>query len=186
MKNINEKGSSLIEVLAVLGVIGVISLGVMLGISKIHGKIAMERVYRETKDTILKTRQLFANVRPANADDIAGAKLVALGIFSEVDEDGYAISVSGNKIKIELSSMHDEVTFTYNLLGVTSRNCIELMTADWGSDPSSGLAKIQVGEESFFWPGEGGEGRLLPPGMESITDVCTASDSIDLKWEYYF
>lgn len=188
MKSMNEKGSSMIEVLSVLAVIGVLTVGILAGISKINGKIKMERTYREAKTIILKTKQVFANLRPSA---ITGTELVSLGIFSELDDDENSFNILGNKMTIALSddagNGTGEETFIFRLEGVASRDCINLMSADWGNDRSSRLFRIGIGDESFYWQDEGKEeGRLLPPSVESTNDLCTASNAVDMEWEYYY
>lgn len=194
MKNTNEKGSSLIEVLGVLAIIGVMSAGVFTGIAAVQSKIRIARAFSEAKNSIKTIRQTFSSFRPEN---ISASILSTLGILPDLDAEGYGVNVLGQKMTIQFSGTGSgqyssdfstsEQTFRLIYKDVDIKTCIGLLSADWGSDPSSGLAQIIVGDEDgdgiFRWAGEN---YSLPPAMEDVMAECTQANTVDIYWEYYF
>jgi len=199
MKNINEKGNSLIEVLAVFGILAVISIGVLSGIISIQSKLRISKTYGETKNIIAAMRQSFSAFRP-DAEKLT-EMLVTLGIFQDADSDGFSKNSLGHKMNIQLSSEYtspfsaSEPTFRLTYYDVDPKSCIGLLSADWGNDPSTGLAEILVGKDSnhksFWWPKDLPETGsdipyALPPSMEDGLRECTRYNSVNISWEYYF
>ena len=200
MKNINEKGNSLIEVLAVFGILAVISIGVLSGIISIQSKLRISKTYSETKNIIAAMRQNFSAFRPT--PEKLTEMLVTLGIFQDADGDGYSTNSLGHRMNIQLSSEYSspfstsEPTFRLTYYNVDPKSCIGLLSADWGNDPSTGLAEILVGNDpdhtkSFWWPKDIPETGAdvpypLPLNMEDGLRECTRYNSVNISWEYYF
>lgn len=196
----NERGSSMVEVLGVLAFLATISVGVYSVIHSAQSKFRFTRGFEETKRIIKAMRDQFSAFPPPNT---TSATLYKLGIFDNVDkddsgnpmEDGASTNVMGHKMEITLpdASSSDfaamDRTFRLTYYDVDSKTCALLLNADWGSDPSSGLAEISAGGKAFRWPKdipEGGNFYSLPAEANDVLTECTRARQVNVSWEFFF
>ncbi|MGN1079194.1 MAG: hypothetical protein ACI4TE_03380, partial [Alphaproteobacteria bacterium] len=80
---------------------------------------------------------------------------------------------------------------------VPPKACIDLLMADWGNDPSSGLRTIFVAPngpnyKAFYWKKDfpncatDSSMHCLPPSFEDASEECNRSNSGVITWVYYF
>lgn len=175
MKDTNQKGNSLIEVLGVLSILACATVGIYSGISNVYGRFRMTSGVQDTKNAIKAMRDYFSSAQPAS---ISTEKLMELGIFESYYDDAkqYASNFLGLKTEIQISGQYSSPYFvpdansdkTFRLINydVPMRTCVELLDADWGGNESSGLAEIGVNTKKFRWPKDSGGDYSLPPRSE--------------------
>lgn len=186
MKKINEIGSSMVEVLGVLAFLSTLSVGAYSLIASAKSKIQLTREYDETKRIIRAMREQFSAFLPP---DTTSETLFKLGIFDN-ESNGVSSNLMGHKMDITMPDTgfaEQNPTFKLTYYGVDFKTCVGLLTADWGSDSSSGLAEISTGGTTFQWPKDFTSGHHpLPPTMEDVTTECANGQTVDISWEYYF
>lgn len=182
----------MIEMIGVLGVIATISMGLYGGIAKFQTRMRIASLSVQTKDIIKSMRDHFSR-SPLTSNPTAET-LYKIGIFDNVTGTG-ASSSSVNSLKNEMTITIPNDTFstidkTFRLTykAVDFKICVGLLTADWGSDPSSGLAQISAGSVTFWWPRDysGSGHKELPPSMADALEACNQNSTTDIFWEYYF
>ena len=201
MKKTNEKGATLMEIIGVLGILGMVAMGLLSGIDNVHTKIRLAKGYEETKNIVKAMRQTFSAFRPANTK---AKTLWELGIFNNCipdsgekctgGENEYANNALGLKMEIVMPTPEqskfaaNDPTFKLIYYGVDPKTCVDLLTSDWGNDPSSGLAEISIEDGTpFQWPKDCTSGcHDLPPEMENVQTECTRAKTVNISWEYYF
>lgn len=141
----NASGRSMIEMLGVLAIIGVLSVGGIAGYSK-----AMEKF--KINKTIEQIAQITANVQTLYAqqttfDGLNNESAIAMGVVpSELGTAGGTLTnLFGNSVEI----WGDGDSFIINFHGMTKEACITLATTDWGSS-STGLRGILINYLSYF------------------------------------
>ena len=199
MNKTNQKGSSMIEVMGVMAILGMATIGIYAGISNVHKRFRLANGYDEIRRVIKSTREQFASFRPT---DVSADKLEKIGIFSNSFTSGgkkYSGSSLGYNMQIKLPGTGDgqytstfSDTFRLYLYDVDFQTCVDLLTSDWGSDASSGLAELSTSNSSkaFRWPNNlSGTQHPLPAETETAATECTPANgksAVTIYWEYYF
>ena len=196
MQKTNEKGASMVEILGVLAVISVMATGMFSGIATIQSKIKLTKAQSQVSSIIKSMREHFSAYRPTSSSSEAMYKI---GVFDNLGDDKKSVHVFGGEMLIQLSGSdadyvssfsESDPTFKLVFKNISPKICFDLLSADWGSDPSSGLAEISVGSEgvTFQWSKDftGDEHHPLPPSTSDAMTECAKSPSFDLSWEYFF
>jgi type II secretory pathway pseudopilin PulG len=157
--NANEKGRSMIEMLGVLAIIGVLSVGGIAGYSKAMLKY-------KTNKTIDQITMLTTNIRTlyAQQKDFEGLNAAVhnttsgkdtLGVVPDELQGSAANLVnpfSGSIVVTEANSVDGAAgtnrAFIIEINGIPKEACMAIATSDWGSNYSSGLIGMAVGSTS--------------------------------------
>ena len=153
MKN-NESGRSMIEMLGVLAIIGVLSIGGLAGYSKAMGKYKINKTTDQITQIVASTRALFAghnNYGALTKNNTMNINLIKKGRLAPDEmissdgtslENAYAygvtLSPSGKR------AATDNKAFVISYAGVPQDACIELATQDWGAGMSAGLIGVCI------------------------------------------
>ena len=176
MKHFNENGRSMVEMLGVLAIIGVLSVGGIAGYSKAMNKYKINKTTDQVSMLVANIRTLFSS-----QGDYAGINNGAAIKFGVVPNDMYTVA-SGNNYASKASiknAFNGEVTITsaagraagdneafiIEYTGLSPEACVTVATGDWGSGQASGLIGIAAGEVENAAAG-------------TLTSVGTALDSI--------
>ena len=149
----NQSGRSMIEMLGVLAIIGVLSVGGIAGYSKAMMKFKINKSIDQISQIVANTRTLYA--RQKNYANISNKIMYKANLApKEMFEDGSgsygATNPFGGKVEIFPIDSRYRVSsgpkngFTLQYSGIPDEACIELVTQDWGSDTSSGLLTVGV------------------------------------------
>ena len=147
MKHIHseESGRSMVEMLGVLAIVGVLSVGGIAGYSQAMSKFKVTKAMDQVQTIITNIRTLYASQRKYSKFNAQQAQ--AMGILTEESIDGTkGLNPFGGHIYFDVAD--DNRTFTITYTGLTGEACVKMATADWGADQSSGLRGMGVGEIS--------------------------------------
>lgn len=213
MKNINESGRSMVEMLGVLAIIGVLSVGGIAGYSKAMSK------YKVNK-TIDQVTMLVANIRTtfASQSSYAGFNEKQAKDYGIIPNDMYSTSTTSTgdttttashftnpyagTVKLSPSPAtegNNDSAFIITYHAIPEDACRTILTSDWGSDLGSGLIAIGVKEddgkadtapnlkEAYVGGIAKGDYHTpsdgLPYKLSDAVDKCSASNVI--SWKYY-
>ena len=160
MRHINEKGRSMVEMLGVLAIIGVLSVGGIAGYSKAMNKYKINKTNDQLSMLIANIRTLFSS-----QSDYGGLNNGTAIQYGVVPNDMYTSASGGTyasnytitnpfagDVKIAVSASdagHTSHAFTVTYENIPQEACVNIMTSDWGSGQGSGLIAIAVaGAES--------------------------------------
>ena len=134
----NCVGRSMIEMLGVLAIIGVLSVGGIAGYSK-----AMEQ-YKIIKSVDYLT-QVVTNIQTLYANQktyIGLGEWIALqaGVYPN---NSYALPIGKNTSVYPYSSK-DGLLFGLRICGLSERECVKLTTQDWGAKSNNGLYGVSI------------------------------------------
>ncbi|MDO4162466.1 MAG: hypothetical protein Q4D80_05650 [Pseudomonadota bacterium] len=149
---INEKGRSMIEMLGVLAIIAVLTVGGIAGYSKAMHKYKMNKSIQQITDIVFNIRSLFANERDykgVNSIFLKNPDLISEGMV--IDSDMPVLRNALNHVIAVYSgggySLRDEGDYGSFAIYIhdinNKRECVELVTRDWGT-VSSGLVFVAV------------------------------------------
>ncbi len=165
----SQSGRSMIEMLGVLAIIGVLSVGGIAGYSKAMQKYRINKTIEQITLIAGNVRTFFATQRNYDGLDfniIKKAKLVP----DEMWEDGkdFPQNVWGGMFYI---SAWGSSGFKISVLTLPLEACIELATYDWGV--SSG--KYIIFDDSYY--------TAIPTSLALATELCVDNGDIDLIFD---
>ena len=190
----NENGRSMVEMLGVLAIIGVLSVGGIAGYSKAMNKYKINKTTDQVSMLVANIRTLFSS-----QGDYAGlnnGQAIKFGVVPNdmyTAADTYASNAAitnafGGAVTIAASggrAKDDNEAFTIVYSGLTSEACITIATGDWGSGQASGLIAIAAGNlsgddakgasaaiaEVYTTNTTGGDAYAVPGGTKNKTPM---------------
>lgn len=200
----NEQGRSMIEMLGVLAIVGVLSVGGIAGYSKAMNKFKTNKAIEQINMISTNIRTLYSSQK--NYNGLNNATAVKTGVLpNEMYEDrssttitnafggGVEITVGGNRADT------DEGAFIIAMDKVPEASCVSIVTTEWGSDAGGGLVAMTAGEgeisnlsttleaseltagDSLWVVGDANHG--LPVSVIDASNACAGSENY-IAWKY--
>ncbi|MBR2137470.1 MAG: hypothetical protein IJ852_05915 [Alphaproteobacteria bacterium] len=157
-----QNGRSMIEMLGVLAIIGVLSVGGIAGYSKAMQKYRINKTADQVAQIINGVRTLYSgqkNYTGINGTVLRKAKILPESAF-ESSSSNNVTNPFGGVLEIYATGrkLHDDnKAVALSLRGIPEDACIELVTQDWGA--GEGLYAINVDSPIGFLEGCAGEVR---------------------------
>lgn len=146
-----QAGRSMIEMLGVLAIIGVLSVGGIAGYSKAMNKFKTNKVADNVSMLVANIKTLYAQQKTYGG--LTNQSAVDMGVVP--DELGTTSKLTnafnGTVVISQASSTTggDKKAFTLTFNGLSREACITLATNDWGSGYSSGLIYIKAASDEI-------------------------------------
>ena len=188
-----QQGRSMIEMLGVLAIIGVLSIGGIAGYSKAMTKYRVNKTADQISQLAQNIRTLYAsqkNYSTLNENVIKKAHLAPEDMYENTNYTslynpfGGWVGVYASK-KI---SNNDNKASGFVLWDVPQEACIELLTQDWGGGSSSGLISFGNAEATFAVYGCTGTSNYtcanegVMPVNKAIS-ICSGQNGVG--WKFY-
>lgn len=183
----------MVEMLGVLAIVGVLSVGGIAGYSQAMSKFKVTKAMDQVQTIITNIRTLYASQRTYS--DLTAKQAQAMGILTEESIDNSdGLNPFGGKIYFGTADSGRTFTITYTDL--TGEACVKMATADWGADQSSGLRGMGVGTEvedgkvalTHTWEHStetAYQGKTnLPVTVASAAALCGTSQNGAVTWYY--
>ena len=190
---INESGRSMIEMLGVLAIIGVLSVGGIAGYSKAMAKHKINKTVDQITQITASTRALFTGHKNYIAlgvnDDAKLKKLIKRARL--VPDEMLELKADGVTIEKILNPYTGDVTFavadksksgdnkafklTYTMIPMSA--CIDLATQDWGNRSTSGLVELRVNSDDYK------KNRSFT--VSEAIKACTEKTTNSISWTFY-
>jgi len=169
---INESGRSMIEMLGVLAIIGVLSIGGIAGYSKAMGKHRVNKSIDQITQIVSATRSLFYG-RKSYAE-LSDDLIERAHLFPGELGDGNLTNPFGGSVSLEPTARDgkDNKAFALEYTSIPEESCIELATQDWGKGARSGLVSISINDEE------------VDGGIAQATLKCSGQSNA-IKWVFY-
>ena len=185
MKHINENGRSMVEMLGVLAIIGVLSVGGIAGYSKAMNKYKINKTTDQVSMLVANIRTLFSS--QGNYQGLNNAQAIKFGV---VPEDMYTAAAGsaavsdiknafGGDVTIAAAggrALNDNEAFIIEYAGLSPEACVTLATGDWGSGQASGLIGISAGKSDDDAAGKG-----VPSGNLANIFTTTADGNANVS-----
>ena len=186
-KNMNfykseQSGRSMVEMLGVLAIIGVLSVGGIAGYSKAMAKFKLSKAMDQVSMLVANIRTLYSGQRSYSG--LSNANAIAFGVVpSEMVGSGSTITNAFSS-NVTVTSASSDMHFTVKFEGLGKEACVSMTTADWGSGSGSGL--VSITPSGAATGGTAVSGSNLPVSLTSAATACSCSDSsCSITWEYY-
>ncbi|MBO6281962.1 MAG: hypothetical protein J6N49_05485 [Alphaproteobacteria bacterium] len=208
-----QSGRSMIEMLGVLAIIGVLSVGGIAGYSKAMTKFKINKTIDQVSQIVGNIRTLYGTQKGYNglaSWDTSGIKIIkkahlvpdemwnTAGTGLENPFGGNVLI--GNQSKKSGADDHKAFDILYD--GLPEEACMELATYDWGSGSSSGLLAIGIPWISIDGTFSGCTGSKsasqviacpngstlsvpMPVDVAATACNCSGSDTCSIGWKFY-
>lgn len=153
MVNLLEKneqtGRSMVEMLGVLAIIGVLSVGGIAGYSKAMTKFKITKTMDQVSMTVANIRTLYSGQR--NYNGLATANALDMGVVP-AEMEGATVNTLVNAFQgaVTIGTVNynnqNASAFRISYENMGQEACVQLITSDWGSGASSGFIGIQVSD----------------------------------------
>lgn len=188
MRNIyknEQNGRSMVEMLGVLAIIGVLSVGGIAGYSKAMTKFKINKSMDQISMLVANIRTLFSGQR--NYSGLSNQNAISFGIIpGEMDGGGAVITNAfAGDVTIGTATVNNnaDAAFTIKYEGLGQEACVTMATSDWGSGSSSGLVSMNVGNSEA--DGTAYSGADLPVSLINAASKCNcATATCSIQWTY--
>ena len=190
MKNFyksEQTGRSMVEMLGVLAIIGVLSVGGIAGYSRAMAKFKISKAMDQMSMLVANIRTLYSGQR-----SYAGLDNGAANSFGVVPSDmsggaGGAIITNAFGSDVTIGTSTDNLRFFVAFDGLGREACVQLATADWGSGSGSGLVSVDPSSGAAAGNADGGHtGAALPVALSQAASDCSCDDSsCSITWTYF-
>lgn len=181
-----QSGRSMVEMLGVLAIIGVLSVGGIAGYSKAMAKFKLTKAMDQVSTTVTNIRTLYSG--QPNYDGLTTTVAIQMGAVGAEMLNGVA-AASATKAynafngEVTVAAADSNRTFTVKFDGLGKEACVALATADWGSGSGSGLVSVTTGPTKK----EGTTAAAtLPLKLADAAAGCSDNaDKNSVEWKYY-
>ncbi|MCQ2734671.1 MAG: hypothetical protein MJ212_01810 [Alphaproteobacteria bacterium] len=207
---INEFGRSMIEMLGVLAIIGVLSVGGIAGYSKAMQKYRVNKAIDEITTIVTGVQRAYVNNKTSSGWKYEGLNVIMLETLGLIDSNkvinyNTAENVFGGRMGVFLDHSYydDEFTYAANEMfilyygGLNKNVCISLSTQNWynnegfwgmyinnhhdGDTDGLGLCK-KTDEEYYFHDGFIAACRQhYPLPMADVVSACSCTEENDCE-----
>ncbi|MBO5284782.1 MAG: type II secretion system protein [Alphaproteobacteria bacterium] len=156
MMRTNESGRSMIEMLGVLAIVGVLSVGGIAGYSKAMAKFKTNKLIDQVNMLSTNIRTMYSSQRTykglvnglAAKVGIAPAEMYDAQNLAGVAASSANFALSnafGGKVVIKAAKTNtDEDSYVIAFDEIPAASCVTIATTDWGNDSGSGLQAISI------------------------------------------
>ena len=192
----NEAGRSMIEMLGVLAIVGVLSVGGIAGYSKAMRKYRENKTVDQVSHILTNVRTFYTNQGSYKGLDNKAAvdyEIVSSEMVEEENTgegaDGGNVTLRnpyGGDVNISTNDANDRFILEYG--GIDLLGCITIAIADWGGTSSSGLVEMKIGTggkdsamnftSSLNW-----KNKTLPITLQEAQKACSSENNA-IGWVY--
>ena len=182
MKGTHESGRSMIEMLGVLAIIGVLSVGGIAGYSQAMSKYKVTKTTDQIQTMVTNIRTLFAGQRTYSGLE-KPTTAYTMGIFTDETYDStnsVGSNAYGGAITLTTADSAHQFIITYE--NIPNDACVRMIMSDWG-DSSSGFVGLSVGsgKKAASFTTAGG---TFPIDLGAAVGACTNADMNTIAWTY--
>jgi Tfp pilus assembly protein PilE len=152
-----EKGRSMIEMLGVLAIVGVLSVGAVAGYSKAMTKYKRDKLMSQIAELVINIRTLYfqqTTFSGISKKILISAGAIPNGMYDKSDINNSDIQIlhaMSGEVLIFPSRNGDEIeqAFEVYIKGLDQLTCLDMAITDWGQDPSSGFKAMYIGTDDI-------------------------------------
>jgi len=179
----------MIEMLGVLAIIGVLSVGGIAGYSQAMSKFKVSKTTDQVQTMVTNIRTLFAGQRDYSG--LTGANAYTMGILTDETWDASKSKASnayGGEITFATPGNAHQFLISY--AGIPDDACVRIIMSDWG-DSSSGFVGLNVAnkaselkEAKEVIPTYNTAAKSFPINLGAAVGACKNSNANVIEWVY--
>ena len=177
MKNLSiseQNGRSMVEMLGVLAIIGVLSVGGISGYSKAMAKFKLTKAQDQLTMLLMNIRTAYATSPSYSGLSSANAINYNLAPSDMISGTSLHNAFGGNVV---LATSNDNLNFSISFEGLGKETCASLASTDWGTD---GLVSITLTDNTPHTVDQ------LPISLPDAFSGCSSEVANNtITWTYY-
>lgn len=184
-----QSGRSMVEMLGVLAIIGVLSVGGIAGYSKAMAKFKTSKALDQVSTTVANVRTLYSG--QPNYSGLTTAIAIQMGAIGAEMLSGQsptsastAYNAFNGSVTISATTVSGRKNAGFELVfsGLSKEACVQMASSDWGSGSGSGLVSVQAGAAAAGTTAAG----TLPLNLATAAGGCNLEgDTNKVTWVYY-
>ena len=184
-----QSGRSMVEMLGVLAIIGVLSVGGIAGYSKAMAKFKTSKALDQVSITVANVRTLYSG--QPNYSGLTTAIAIQMGAIGAEMLSGQsptsastAYNAFNGSVTISATTVSGRKNAGFELVfsGLSKEACVQMASSDWGSGSGSGLVSVQAGAATAGTTAAG----TLPLNLATAASGCNSEgDTNKVTWVYY-
>lgn len=184
-----QSGRSMVEMLGVLAIIGVLSVGGISGYSKAMAKFKTSKALDQVSTTVANVRTLYSG--QPNYSGLTTAIAIQMGAIGAEMLSGQsptsastAYNAFNGSVTISATTVSGRKNAGFELVfsGLSKEACVQMASSDWGSGSGSGLVSVQAGAATAGTTAAG----TLPLNLATAASGCNSEgDTNKVTWVYY-
>lgn len=184
-----QSGRSMVEMLGVLAIIGVLSVGGIAGYSKAMAKFKTSKALDQVSTTVANVRTLYSG--QPNYSGLTTAIAIQMGAIGTEMLSGQsptsastAYNAFNGSVTISATTVSGRNNAGFQLVfsGLSKEACVQMASSDWGSGSGSGLVSVQAGSATAGTTAAG----TLPLKLATAASGCNSEgDTNKVTWVYY-
>ena len=194
-----QSGRSMVEMLGVLAIIGVLSVGGIAGYSKAMAKFKLSKAMDQVSNVVTNIRTLYSG--QPNYSGLTTKIAIQMGAIgaemlsgAKTTSASKAYNAFNGQVGVAAAAVNSvaNMGFTVTFTGLGKEACVALSTADWGSGSGSGLVSVAAGTGAgtgvaFTGAASGTTAAAdLPLALAKAAAGCSGSgDTNAVQWTYY-
>lgn len=188
-----QRGSSMVEMIGVIGLLGVVAAGGYTLISSAMYRYRISQGVAQLQTLQKGISRLYASA--GNYDALAASDAIKVLIDNNVPMSNMRAGSNalrhafGGEVLIKnVENEEDETSdsFTITFKDLDNKQCASMAAASWGDNDSSRLVSIKVGNSNFVWPSVADNveaSGVLPVTESKAMDVCNNAP-LNITWEF--
>ena len=198
----DQSGRSMVEMLGVLAIIGVLSVGGIAGYSKAMTKFKINKTMDQVSMLVANIRTLYSGQR--NYSDLDNATAIGFGIipnemYSSTSKivnafNGEVTIAAASSDANDAAGVYANKAFQITYNGLSREACVSIATADWGTGAASGLVGMAISnatqtstvKPTYTTYNSGSAATDLPIALtQAATNcACETSPTCSVSWRY--
>ena len=191
--NSDQTGRSMVEMLGVLAIVGVLSIGGISGYSKAMSKYKINKTVDQVSLLITSIRTAFGNqnsyyglnTQKAIDYDFVGNDLTLGSTNSLTNAYSGSVTIEARTSTGATCSTTYCPAFAVTYTNLDRQACAVIASSDWGGSAASGLYSIKINTTSHTWGGT----NSLPISYTTAISECTGTagkyTTTSIEWVYY-
>ena len=186
-----QKGRSMVEMLGVLAIIGVLSIGGIAGYSRAMIKFKVGKSLDQISMLVASIQTLYSGQRTYSG--LTLKKAIAFGIISPdmKASDSSVTNVFAGSVLLGETKYRDTNSAAFQIVynGLGQEACVTMATSDWGTGSSAGLIGMRVSNKELALAEMDAEtytGEDLPITISEAVAKCTCREASTCAISWYF
>ncbi len=183
----NQNGTTMMEAIAAISVVTVMTVGIIKiigGMFEAFKQNMIENEIQEVQKNVVSRYHLegnYANI-PTTPEKIRKEQLVPAQMYT----DDKLIHRQNGEVTIATSTLGDDY-FDVTFKGLPVRSCVNLSQINWNNGQNSDLFQLKINDKTFVLPigdVKAGDANALPVSMKTASESCKSGDDNVITWTF--
>ena len=190
-KDLGQSGRSMVEMLGVLAIIGVLSIGGIAGYSRAMIKFKVNKSLDQISMLVASIQTLYSGQR--NYSGLTLKEAVSYGIISPdmLAPDSSVTNVFAGSVLLSETKYRGVNSAAFQIIynGLGQEACVTMATSNWGNGSSAGLIGMRVSDQELALAEMDAEtytGTELPITISEAVGKCTCREAPTCAISWYF